>query len=71
MRLPGDDIVSNPKAVTNHALTIDAPPGGVWPWLVQMGRGRGGWHTARWVGCRTFASAIASPTAHRTPAAGS
>ena len=21
----------------------------VWPWLVQMGWGRGGWYTARWV----------------------
>jgi hypothetical protein len=47
--LPGDDIVRDPQVVTNHAITIDAPPGDVWPWLVQMGWGRGGWYTARWV----------------------
>lgn len=31
------------------AITIDAPPEDVWPWVVQMGWGRGGWYTARWV----------------------
>jgi hypothetical protein len=49
MRIPGDDIIAEPVVVTNHAITIDAPPGYVWPWLVQMGWGRGGWYTARWV----------------------
>jgi hypothetical protein len=47
--LPGDRIVSDPMVVTDHAITIDAPPSAVWPWLVQMGWGRGGWYTARWV----------------------
>jgi hypothetical protein len=35
--------------VTDHAVTVDAPPSAVWPWLLQMGWGRGGWYTARWV----------------------
>ncbi|MGZ4597219.1 MAG: hypothetical protein ACXV3V_09865 [Actinomycetes bacterium] len=48
-RLPGDDIVAEPRVQTDHAVTIDAPPSAVWPWLVQMGWGRGGWYTARWV----------------------
>ena len=47
--LPGDGIVSDPKVATDHAITIDAPPSDVWPWLVQMGWGRAGWYTARWV----------------------
>jgi hypothetical protein len=47
--LPGDSIVAHPTAVTDHAITIDAPPEAVWPWLVQMGWHRGGWYTARWV----------------------
>jgi hypothetical protein len=47
--LPGDGIVADPNVVTDHAITIDAPPAAVWPWLVQMGWGRGGWYTARWV----------------------
>lgn len=48
-RLPGDDIVLHPTVQTDHAVTIDAPTSAVWPWLVQMGWGRGGWYTARWV----------------------
>jgi hypothetical protein len=49
MPLPGDDLVPDPKVQTDHAITIDAPPGDVWPWLAQVGWGRGGWYTARWV----------------------
>jgi hypothetical protein len=47
--LPGDELVEGPPVVTNHAVTIPAPPSRVWPWLVQMGWHRGGWYTARWV----------------------
>ena len=47
--LPGDGIVDRPQVVTDHAITIDAPPERVWRWLLQMGWGRGGWYTARWV----------------------
>jgi hypothetical protein len=48
-RLPGDGIVPAPHLVTTHAITIHASPERVWPWLVQMGWGRGQWYTARWV----------------------
>jgi len=48
-RLAGDELVSHPSVVTNHATTINAQPEHVWPWLVQMGWGRAGWYTARWV----------------------
>jgi hypothetical protein len=48
-RLPGDDIIADTEVQTDHAITIDAPPSAVWPWLVQMGWSRGGWYTARWV----------------------
>ena len=34
---------------TTHAMTIEAPPEAIWPWLVQMGWHRGQWYTARWV----------------------
>ena len=47
--LPGDDVIRSPAVVTDHAVTIDARPEDVWPWLVQMGWHRGGWYTARWV----------------------
>jgi hypothetical protein len=49
MRLPGDELIANPTVQTDHAITIDAPAARVWPWLVQMGWGRAGWYTARWV----------------------
>jgi hypothetical protein len=32
-----------------HAITIAASADAVWPWLVQMGWGRAGWYTYRWV----------------------
>jgi hypothetical protein len=49
MRLPGDGIIATPTVQTDHAITIQAPASSVWPWLVQMGWGRAGWYTARWV----------------------
>jgi hypothetical protein len=48
-QLPGDDLCPDPQAVTTHATTIKAPARLVWPWLVQLGWGRGQWYTARWV----------------------
>ena len=48
-RLPGDDLIPHADVQTDHAITVDAPPSALWPWLVQMGWGRGGWYTARWV----------------------
>ena len=42
--LPGDDLVPGGSATT-RAITIDAPPEAVWPWLVQIGWGRAGWYS--------------------------
>lgn len=47
--LPGDDLVPHPMLETTHAISIDASPADIWPWLVQMGYDRGWWYTdARW-----------------------
>lgn len=43
--LPGDDFVPEPDMIDTRGITIDAPPAVVWPWLVQMGYGRGGWYS--------------------------
>lgn len=43
--LPGDDVMAHPMLEWTRATTINAPPEQVWPWLVQMGYGRGGWYT--------------------------
>jgi hypothetical protein len=47
--LPGDDIVPDASWIMDHGITIEAPPDRVWPWLVQVGWGRAGWYTYRWV----------------------
>ena len=43
--LPGDEFIRTPVGVATHAVTIFRPASDVWPWLVQMGAGRGGWYS--------------------------
>jgi hypothetical protein len=43
--LPGDELVENPRSEFTCAVTVDAPAGQVWPWLVQLGCGRAGWYS--------------------------
>ena len=40
--MPGDDLVPAPRLGYTRAVTIGAPVDAVWPWLAQMGQGRGG-----------------------------
>lgn len=42
---PGADLVPGGRRSSTMAVTIDAPPEKVWPWLVQMGWGRAGWYS--------------------------
>jgi hypothetical protein len=44
-KLPGDELLPGAGTVATRAVTIDAPPAAVWPWLVPMGSGRGGVYT--------------------------
>ena len=44
-RLPGDDLIVDPLASLTHAITVRCVPEQVWPWLAQMGAGRGGWYS--------------------------
>jgi hypothetical protein len=48
-RMPGDDLVPGAQISITRAATLPAGPAEVWPWLVQMGWGRAGWYTPRWV----------------------
>ena len=54
--LPGDELVPNAQTCATHAVTINAPVNEVWPWLVQIGRDKGGFYSYSWlenaVGCR-------------------
>jgi hypothetical protein len=47
--IPGDELNASPDTVSTRAITIDAPPSAIWPWLVQMGSGRGGAYTYDWI----------------------
>jgi hypothetical protein len=47
--LPGDELMDYPDVVSTRAIAIDARPSAVWPWLVQMGPGRGGAYTYDWI----------------------
>ncbi len=49
MQLAGDDIVQDVMTHHTRAVTIDAPPGAVWPWLVQIGDHRAGFYSYDWV----------------------
>jgi hypothetical protein len=42
---PGADIIDHGTRSATNAVTIDAPPSAVWPWLVQMGVDRAGWYS--------------------------
>ena len=48
-QMPGDELMPDPDMQTTRAITIEAPPGAIWPWLVQMGSGRGGAYTYDWI----------------------
>jgi hypothetical protein len=43
--MPGDELVPEPSFSATRAITIDAPPEAVWPWIVQIGYGRAGWYS--------------------------
>ncbi len=47
--MPGDDLLSSAQFVATRAITIDAAPDQVWPWLVQVGFGRAGFYSYDWV----------------------
>jgi hypothetical protein len=47
--MPGDDLVSQPHLQTTRAITIQAPIADVYPWLAQIGQGRGGFYSYDWL----------------------
>jgi hypothetical protein len=41
---PGDELVPDPKWTAHHAISINAAPKHIWPWIAQIGQGRGGFY---------------------------
>ena len=47
--IPGDELLADAEMVATRAITVNAPASAIWPWLVQMGVGRGGAYTYDWI----------------------
>jgi hypothetical protein len=43
--LPGDDLISPVDLTATRAITIHATAAQVWPWIAQLGQGRGGFYS--------------------------
>ena len=43
--MPGDHLIPRCQYVITRAITIDAPPRVVWPWLLQVGFGKAGFYS--------------------------
>lgn len=47
--MPGDDWIARPLYQTTKAITVRAAPEDIWPWLAQLGNGRGGLYSFDWL----------------------
>ncbi len=43
--LPSDDLIGDPDLTATRAITVRITPDGVWPWIAQLGQGRGGFYS--------------------------
>ena len=43
--LPGDALIANPDLTATRAITVHAAADQVWPWIAQLGQGRGGFYS--------------------------
>ena len=67
MALPGDDLLADPGVVSTRAVSVDAPPSAIWPWLVQMGSGKGGMYTYDWIENASGSTCTAPDESSRVP----
>lgn len=62
---PGDELVPNPSWEYTHAITIAADRSAVWPWILQIGQGRGGFYSfeglENLVGCQVQNLTVVRP----------
>jgi hypothetical protein len=42
---PGDDLIADANVTATRAITIRRSPDVVWPWVAQLGQGRGGFYS--------------------------
>jgi hypothetical protein len=68
--MPGDELVPKASFAATRAITIDAPPELVWPWIVQMGYRRAGFYTYALLDNAGFDSADHILDEHQLPRIG-
>jgi hypothetical protein len=65
LTMTGDDLVSDPDLTSTRAITIRAGVRDVWPWLVQLGQGRGGFYSydtlENLIGCQIHSANAINP----------
>jgi hypothetical protein len=49
LALPGDKLLPTPLVLWINAVTINAPPEQVWPWIAQIGDTRAGFYSYTWI----------------------
>ena len=49
MPLPGDELATGQVTYFTRAITIDARPTAVWPWIAQIGQDRAGFYSNSWL----------------------
>jgi hypothetical protein len=42
--MPGDEVVPEAGVVMDRGFTVPGTPAEVWPWIAQLGKGRGRWY---------------------------
>jgi hypothetical protein len=62
---PGDEVVPHADLTATRAITIHAGVDDVWPWIVQLGQGRGGFYSydglENLVGCQIHSALQINP----------
>ena len=43
--LPGDDLIAHPDLTATRAIAVATSADRVWPWIAQLGQGRGGFYS--------------------------
>jgi hypothetical protein len=58
--LTGDDLIPTPDLMATRAITVHAIADQVWPWIAQLGQGRGGFYSydalENLVGCHIYSA---------------
>lgn len=47
--LTGDELVPNPRITYTRAVSVNAPPEQIYPWIVQLGADKGGMYSYTWL----------------------